>query len=151
MEPDFPFDRLPAASMDPGSFADVLRRSRPEALPGSGPAAAGPTGGSGVVQEAPHGTTILALRYDGGVVIAGDRRATEGYSIAHRSIEKVFPADRHSTVSNAGAAGPALEMVKLFQTNLEHYEKVEGVALSLEGKANQLGGMIRDNLAMAMQ
>src|SRR5881628_642920 len=87
MEPDFPFDRLPAASMDPGSFADVLRRSRPEALPGSGPAAApqGPIaapGGSGVVEQAPHGTTILALRYEGGVVIAGDRRATEGYSIA---------------------------------------------------------------------
>src|SRR2546426_6414850 len=96
MEPDFPFDRLPAASMDPGSFADVLRRSRPEALPGSGPAtvpgaaAAGPAG-SGVVEQAPHGTTILALRYEGGVVIAGDRRATEGDSIAHPSIQKGFP------------------------------------------------------------
>src|SRR3954471_5495732 len=98
-----------------------------------------------------HGTTVVAIRYVDGVVMAGDRRATEGYSIAHRAIEKVFPADRHSAVSIAGAAGPALEMVKLFQTNLEHYEKVEGVALSLEGKANQLGGMIRDNLPMAMQ
>ncbi|MBV8960376.1 MAG: proteasome subunit beta [Actinobacteria bacterium] len=101
--------------------------------------------------EIRHGTTIVAIRYADGVIMAGDRRATEGYSIAHRSIEKVFPADRHSAVSIAGAAGPALEMVKLFQTNLEHYEKVEGVALSLEGKANQLGGMIRDNLPMAMQ
>jgi proteasome beta subunit len=101
--------------------------------------------------EVRHGTTIVTLRYAEGVVMAGDRRATEGYSIAHRSIEKVFPADRHSGVSIAGAAGPALEMVKLFQTNLEHYEKVEGTTLSLEGKANQLGLMIRDNLPMAMQ
>jgi proteasome beta subunit len=101
--------------------------------------------------EVTHGTTIVAIRYAEGVIMAGDRRATEGYSIAHRAIEKVFPADRHSAVAIAGAAGPALEMVKLFQTNLEHYEKVEGVALSLEGKANQLGGMIRDNLPMAMQ
>jgi len=98
-----------------------------------------------------HGTTIVALRYADGVVMAGDRRATEGYAIAHSSIKNAFPADRHSGVSIAGAAGPAMEMVKLFQTELEHYEKVEGLALSLEGKANKLGQMIRDNLPMAMQ
>lgn len=98
-----------------------------------------------------HGTTIVALRYAEGVVMAGDRRATEGYSIAHRAIEKVFPADRHSGVAIAGAAGPAIEMVKLFQTELEHYEKVEGTPLSLEGKANKLGQMIRANLPMAME
>jgi proteasome beta subunit len=98
-----------------------------------------------------HGTTIVAMRYADGVVMAGDRRATEGFSIAHRAIEKVFPADRHSGVSIAGAAGPAIEMVKLFQLQLEHYEKLNGNALSLEGKANQLGQMIRANLPMAMQ
>jgi proteasome beta subunit len=83
--------------------------------------------------------------------MAGDRRATEGVSIAHRGIEKVFPADRYSAVAIAGAAGPAIEMVRLFQTQLEHYEKVEGAVLTLEGKANQLSQMIRGNLAMAMQ
>ena len=98
-----------------------------------------------------HGTTIVALRFDTGVVIAGDRRATEGNMIAHRSIEKVFPADRHSAVAIAGAAGTAIEMVRLFQTQLEHYEKVEGTRLSLEGKANQLGQMVSANLPMAMQ
>ena len=98
-----------------------------------------------------HGTTVVALRYADGVVMAGDRRATEGNIIAHRAMEKVFPADRHSAVAIAGAAGPAVEMVKLFQTQLEHYEKVEGVALSLEGKANQLGQMVREHLPMAMQ
>ena len=142
--------------MDPGSFADVLRRSRPEALPGSGPAtapgAAGAVpGGSGVVEQAPHGTTILALRYEGGVVIAGDRRATEGYSIAHRSIEKVFPTDESSAVAIAGVAGPSIEMVRLFQTELEHYEKIEGERLSLEGRANKLSQFLRTNLPMAMQ
>lgn len=101
--------------------------------------------------EAPHGTTILALRYDGGVVIAGDRRATEGYSIAHRSIEKVFATDRLSAVAIAGTAGPAIEMTRLFQTELEHYEKIEGEPLTLEGKANKLSQMIRGNLALAMQ
>ena len=83
--------------------------------------------------------------------MAGDRRATEGHVIAHRAMEKVFPADRHSAVAIAGAAGPAVEMVRLFQIQLEHYEKVEGVALSLEGKANQLAQMVREHLPMAMQ
>jgi proteasome beta subunit len=83
--------------------------------------------------------------------MAGDRRATEGYSIAHRAMDKVFPADRWSAVAIAGAAGPAVEMVRLFQVQLEHYEKVEGVSLSLEGKANQLAQMVRQHLPMAMQ
>jgi len=128
---------------DPGpSFTELLTRLGQSS---AAPATPGPLG------DVRHGTTVVALRYVDGVVMAGDRRATEGYSIAHRSIEKVFPADRHSGVSIAGAAGPAIEMVKLFQTQLEHYEKVEGLALSLEGKANQLSQMIRSNLPMAMQ
>ncbi len=127
---------------DPGpSFSDLLRRARPELDQGH----------SRQPVATAHGTTIVALRYADGVVMAGDRRATEGYSIASRAIDKVFPADGHSGVAIAGAAGPAVEMVRVFQTELEHYEKVEGVALSLEGKANQLGGMIRRNLPMAMQ
>lgn len=106
---------------------------------------------SGSSSMVPHGTTIAAVRFRDGIVMAGDRRATEGNLIAHRRIEKVFSADRFSAVGIAGAAGPAIEMVRLFQTQLEHYEKVEGVTLSLEGKANQLSQMIRSNLAMAMQ
>src|SRR2546421_9006271 len=112
MEPDFPFDRLPAASMDPGSFADVLRRSRPEALPGSGPGpapgASGPAaGGSGVVEQAPHGTTILALRYEGGVDIAGDRRGTGGRSSVPAPIQQGFPTHEASAVATPGGARPA--------------------------------------------
>jgi proteasome beta subunit len=98
-----------------------------------------------------HGTTVVAIRYADGVIMAGDRRATSGNLISHRAIEKVFPADRHSGVAIAGAAGPAMEMVKLFQLQLEHYEKVEGSSLSLEGKANQLSQMVRNNLPAAMQ
>ncbi len=98
-----------------------------------------------------HGTTVLALRFADGIVMAGDRRATEGFSIASRAIEKVFRADEHSCVAIAGAAGPAVEMVRLFQVELEHYEKVEGRLLSLEGKANRLAEMIRQNLPAAMQ
>ena len=91
------------------------------------------------------------MRYADGVVVAGDRQATEGYQVAHRRIEKVYKADDHSAIAIAGAAGPSIEMARLFQTELEHYEKVEGEGLSLEGKANKLGQMIRMNLPMAMQ
>jgi proteasome beta subunit len=98
-----------------------------------------------------HGTTICAVRYADGVVMAGDRRATAGNVIAHRSMEKIYPADRHSGVGIAGAAGAAMELVKLFQLQLEHYEKLEGVALSFEGKANTLAQMVRSNLPAAMQ
>lgn len=98
-----------------------------------------------------HATTIVAVRCADGVVMAGDRRATAGSTIAHRNMEKVYPADRHSGVAIAGAAGPAMEMVRLFQLTLEHYEKLEGASLSLEGKANQLAQMIRMNMPMAMQ
>ncbi len=134
-----------STSVDPGpSFADVLRRLAPHQLPGAG--VSGPS-----TLEIPHGTTVVAIRFADGVIMAGDRRATAGYMIASRRIEKVFPADDFSGVSIAGAAGPAIEMVKLFQVQLEHYEKVQGEVLSLEGKANQLGQLVRANLPAAMQ
>ncbi len=98
-----------------------------------------------------HGTTIVAIRYEGGVLMAGDRRATSGHLISHRTMEKVFPADAFSGVGISGSAGPAMEMVRLFQLQLEHYEKVEGSPLSLEGKANQLSLMLKGNFPAAMQ
>jgi len=103
------------------------------------------------LRSVPHATTCIAFRYADGVIMAGDRRATSGNLISHRNMEKVLPADRHSGVAIAGTAGPAMEMVKLFQLQLEHYEKVEGSQLSLEGKANQLSMMVRGNLPAAMQ
>lgn len=127
---------------DPGpDFASLLRRSGLPAMSASLEPSAMPR----------HATTVLALRFAEGIVMAGDRRATEGHAIAHRAMEKVFPADRFSAVAIAGAAGFAVEMVRLFQTQLEHYEKVEGVTLSLEGKANQLAQMVRQHLPLAMQ
>lgn len=103
------------------------------------------------VGEVPHATTCVALRYTDGVVMAGDRRATSGHLISHRTMEKVVQADEFSGVAIAGAAGPAIEMIRLFQVQLEYYEKVQGTALSLEGKANQLASMVRANLPGAMQ
>jgi proteasome beta subunit len=141
---------------DPGpSFTEVLRRVGVDPFAALEASASGFGGVAGTGTPAPfdirHGTTIVAIRYNDGVIMAGDRRATAGSSIAHRTMDKVHPADRHSGVAIAGAAGPAIEMVKLFQLQLEHYEKVEGAAISLEGKANQLSQMVRSNLAMAMQ
>jgi proteasome beta subunit len=131
---------------DPGSsFPELLRRV--------GMAPVQPTGVStDLMRELslPHATTCVALRYADGVVMAGDRRATSGNLISHRAMEKVVEADRHSGVAIAGAAGAAMEMVRLFQLQLEHYEKVEGTTLSLEGKANQLSSMVRNNLPAAM-
>ncbi|MFD3655421.1 proteasome subunit beta [Streptomyces sp. 24-1644] len=140
--------RLPAAFLTPGSssFMDFLSDHSPDMLPGK--RSLPPLQGA---IEAPHGTTIVAASFPGGVVLAGDRRATMGNMIAQRDIEKVFPADEYSAVGIAGTAGLAVEMVKLFQLELEHFEKVEGATLSLEGKANRLSTMIRSNLAMAMQ
>jgi proteasome beta subunit len=138
--------RLPHAFTTPGSssFVDFLAGYAPELLPGNRPV---PT----AEVSAPHGTTIVALAFDGGVVMAGDRRATMGSMIASREIEKVFPADEYSAVGIAGTAGLATELVRLFQLELEHYEKIEGSLLSLDGKANRLSTMIRGNLGLAMQ
>ena len=140
--------RLPAAYLTPGSssFLDFLSSQAPELLPGRRIA---PTGSAGDL--APHGTTIVAATFPGGVVMAGDRRATMGNVIAQRDIEKVFPADEYSVVGIAGSAGLAVELVRLFQLELEHYEKIEGTTLSTDGKANRLATLIRSNLAMAMQ
>ena len=101
--------------------------------------------------EAPHGTTVLALRLGDGVLVAGDRLATAGYQVASREVEKVFATDDHSLIAIAGAAGPAIEMARLLGVELEHYEKIEGESLELEGKANKLSQMIRQNLPAAMQ
>jgi proteasome beta subunit len=140
--------RLPLSFMTPGtsSFADFLGVQAPDLLPSR---RAVPAGNAGDL--APHGTTIVAATFAGGVVMAGDRRATMGNIIAQRDIQKVFPADEFSVVGIAGTAGLAVEMVRLFQTELEHYEKIEGTTLSMDGKANRLAALIRANLGLAMQ
>ncbi|MGO4257035.1 proteasome subunit beta [Marmoricola sp. RAF53] len=140
--------RLPNAFLTPGSssFADFLGEVAPELLPARRTLPQG-----SAAEMAPHATTIVAATFPGGVVMAGDRRATMGNIIAQRDIEKVFPADEFSCVGIAGTAGLAVEMVRLFQTELEHYEKIEGTTLSMDGKANRLSALIRNNLALAMQ
>lgn len=140
--------RLPAAYLEPGlsSFADFLGSQSPDLLPGGRVIPQG-----NAADLAPHATTIVAATFPGGVVMAGDRRATMGNIIAQRDIEKVFAADEYSAVGIAGTAGLAVEMVRLFQTELEHYEKIEGTTLSMDGKANRLATLIRGNLGMAMQ
>ncbi|CAN7389084.1 proteasome subunit beta [Terrabacter sp. LjRoot27] len=139
--------RLDDAFLSAGSssFAEFVSAYRPELLP------SGRRLPSGASIEAPHGTTIVSLLFDGGVVMAGDRRATMGNVIANRDMEKVFAADDYSVVGIAGTAGIAIELVRLYQVELEHYEKIEGAIMSLEGKANRLASMIRGNLALAMQ
>ncbi len=143
------------------SFSDFLATTAPELLPGRGGSQAGSVPGAVTVaagggasaggQDLPHGTTIVAAVCDGGVVMAGDRRATAGNMISQRDIEKVFRSDEYSCVGIAGVAGIGIEVVRLFQVELEHYEKLEGRSLSLEGKANRLAGFVRGNLGAAMQ
>jgi len=145
--PSYPLHRNP-------SFVDLVKATEQDAYRAARAAFessrdAGPGVGAG--SSALHGTTVLALTFADGVIMAGDRRATEGFTIADERIDKVFPADETSAVAIAGAAGQATEIVRLFQTELEHYEKVEGDRLSLEGKANRLAQMIRGNFPMALQ
>ncbi|CAM3809283.1 proteasome subunit beta [Nocardiopsis gilva] len=140
--------RLPAAFMNPGtsSFSEFLGQVAPDLLPGGRELPQG-TG----THLTPDATTIVALTFPGGVVLAGDRRATSGNVIANRDMDKLFRTDEFSAVAIAGAAGIGIELAKLFQVELEHYEKMEGRSLSLEGKANKLATMIRGNLPMALQ
>jgi proteasome beta subunit len=142
-------DRLPDAYLTAGnsSFSEFASQVNPGILPGRRPIPES----ARQTDLAPHGTTIVAATFPEGVVMAGDRRATMGNVIAQRDIEKVFPADEFSCVGIAGTAGIAVEMVRLFQVELEHYEKIEGVTLSMDGKANRLSALIRGNLGMAMQ
>jgi proteasome beta subunit len=124
------------------SFYDHVRETAPHLLP---------TADGQLNLDVTHGTTIVAATFDGGVIMGGDRRATMGNVIAQRDIQKVFPTDEFSCVGIAGTAGIAIEMTRLFQVELEHYEKIEGAMLSTDGKANRLATLIRGNLAMAMQ
>lgn len=143
-----PSGRLPDVFTNAGtsSFTQFLSMAAPELLPGRRPLPPGMA-----ADIAPHATTIVAIASVGGVVMAGDRRATMGNLIASRDIEKVHPADAHSLVGIAGTAGIGIELMRLFQVELEHYEKIEGASLSLDGKANRLASMIRSNLGAAMQ
>jgi proteasome beta subunit len=143
-----PLPGLPPAFLTPGSssFSDFLAGHAPDLLPGRRL-----TSSLSTPADVPHGTTVVAVAHVGGVVMAGDRRATIGNVIAQRDIEKVFPCDDYSCVGIAGSAGFGLELVRLFQVELEHYEKIEGMTLSLDGKANRLSLLIRNNLPMAMQ
>jgi proteasome beta subunit len=139
------------------SFADFLTASAPDLLPGAGTAgpaalpAAGPGAGGQPGADVPHGTTIVAADFAGGVIMAGDRRSTAGSMIAQRDIEKVLRSDDFSCVGIAGVAGVGLELARLFQLELEHYEKLEGRTLSLDGKANRLAAFVRGNLGGALQ
>lgn len=139
---------LPEAFRATGSssFTDFLTRQAPEHLPDPQSRA-----GHEIQDNAPQATTIVAAAYHDGVVMAGDRRATMGNLIAQHDIQKVYPADEYSCIGIAGTAGLADELVRLFQVELEHYEKIEGTVLSADGKANRLAGLIRSNLGLAMQ
>jgi len=136
----------PGFGADP-SFLNLVRSMGTD--PFASASLAGATGDAAALSA--HGTTVVALRYSEGVVMAGDRRATEGYYIADSRMDKVFPADEYSVVGIAGVAGQAIETVRLFQVELEHYEKVEGETLSLEGKANRLAQLLRASFALIMQ
>jgi proteasome beta subunit len=144
----------PTAFLAPriASFTDFLASQAPELLPGARGLSLPPDGGgSDVIKNLPHATTIVAAACDRGVVMAGDRRATAGNMISKRDVEKVFRSDEFSAIAMAGVASVGLEFIRLFQVELEHYEKMEGRSLSLEGKANRLGSMVRGNIALAMQ
>jgi proteasome beta subunit len=149
--------QFPGVYLSPGtsSFADFLEAAAPGLLPRA-PGAAGalPSDGAAaasLARDLPHGTTIVAAACEGGVVMAGDRRATAGNMIMQRDIEKVFRSDEFSGVAMAGVAGVGIELIRLFQVELEHYEKLEGHTLSLDGKANRLASLVRGNIGGAMQ
>ena len=141
---------LPQGSYDGSSFYELLGHDFPHLLPFQHLPQL-PAGELPLTQAVPFATTILSLCFADGVIVAGDRQATEGFEVSSRRIEKVHNADDCSVIAIAGAAGPSLEMVKLFQTEMEHYQKIEGETLALDGKANKLAQMVRQNLPAAFQ
>jgi proteasome beta subunit len=148
-----PGSRPPAGFMDRqgSSFADFLASYSPDLLPGRMPAPAVPAGDGQLIRDLPHATTIVAASCEHGVVLAGDRRATSGSMIAKRDVDKVFRSDEYSAIGYSGTGSMGMDVIRAFQVELEHYEKMEGRSLSLEGKANRLAWMVRSNLAAAMQ
>jgi proteasome beta subunit len=141
-----PLPGPPSVPVDLPSFSDLLRRQAPQLLP-----VTGPEGGVIPTNTVPHGTTIVALRYPGGVVMAGDRRSTQGNMIAGRDVKKVYITDDYTATGMAGTAAIAVEFARLYAVELEHYEKLEGVALTFAGKVNRLATMVRGNLGAALQ
>jgi proteasome beta subunit len=141
-----PLPGPPSVPVDLPSFSDLLRRQAPQLLP-----VTGPEGGLIPTNTVPHGTTIVALRYPGGVVMAGDRRSTQGNMIAGRDVKKVYITDDYTATGIAGTAAIAVEFARLYAVELEHYEKLEGVALTFAGKVNRLATMVRGNLGAALQ
>lgn len=149
---------FPSFASDPcSSFYQFLTTQRPELLPMARWGTLPPQQGSNELSLSnrlppwPHGTTVLAFTYQNGVLIAGDRRATEGFQIAATRMDKVFQTDAFSAMAIAGAAGPCVEMAKLFRIELEHYEKLDGKPLTCEGKANRLGDMVKANFPLVLQ
>jgi proteasome beta subunit len=137
----------PSVPVDLSSFSELLRRQAPELLP---------VNRSGFIDAVPsaalpHGTTIVALKFPGGVVMAGDRRATQGNMIASRDVQKVYITDDYTATGIAGTAAIAVEFARLYAVELEHYEKTEGVPLTFRGKVNRLATMVRGNLGAALQ
>jgi proteasome beta subunit len=137
----------PSVAMDLSSFSELLRRQAPELLPVNRVA----DGGFDPTNAVPHGTTIVAIKYPGGVLIAGDRRSTQGNMIAGRDVQKVYITDDYTATGIAGTAAIAVEFARLYAVELEHYEKLEGVALTFRGKVNRLAIMVRGNLGAALQ
>lgn len=135
---------MPHGGVNPSSFSDFLRHQAPHLLPGS-------SGGPAPTDAVPHGTTIVALKFPGGVLMAGDRRATQGHMIASRDVQKVYITDDYTVTGIAGTAAIAVEFARLYAVELEHYEKLEGVALTFPGKVNRLATMVRGNLGAALQ
>nr|WP_308170579.1 proteasome subunit beta [[Mycobacterium] fortunisiensis] len=142
-----PLGGMPAVGMDLSSFSELLRRQAPELLPVNRVA----DGALNPTNAVPHGTTIVAIKYPGGVLIAGDRRSTQGNMIAGRDVQKVYITDDYTATGIAGTAAIAVEFARLYAVELEHYEKVEGVALTFRGKVNRLAIMVRGNLGAALQ
>ncbi|WSE58962.1 proteasome subunit beta [Mycolicibacterium sp. ND9-15] len=142
---DHRYPKAPSVPVDLSSFSELLRRQAPELLP------AHRTGAESAGEVLPHGTTIVALKYPGGVVMAGDRRATQGHMIASRDVQKVYITDDYTATGIAGTAAIAVEFARLYAVELEHYEKLEGVALTFPGKVNRLATMVRGNLGAALQ
>lgn len=107
--------------------------------------------GSGLPFEPTEGTTILALRYRDGVMVAGDRRATAGHTVLYDRADKVIPIDDYSLMAISGSPAMAFEIARILEHSFQYHRRRQLQEMSIEAKLRRLSLLIRDNLPMAVQ
>src|SRR5205823_10116510 len=110
-----------------------------------------PQGGTQKTWQQTEATTILAFKFSGGVLVAGDRRATAGNTVVYDRADKVLEIDRHSIMAIAGVPATAWEMARVLEHSFQYFRRTQLQEMSVDGKVRALSKLLRDNFVFVMQ